>query len=115
MQKLDRKMRKLLPNQVQHYPKADEDPLYVHRKQGRWGLMQLEEAYTVEITKLVEYIDSKEDPLIQTQNVPHIINSAELQTVRCLKTAVQRGTRQIKDSIAEKTKEIWQGKWIIAI
>ena len=27
--------------------------------------MQLEEAYAIEITKLVEYADSKEDPLIQ--------------------------------------------------
>jgi hypothetical protein len=27
--------------------------------------MQLEEAYTVEITKLVEYVDRKEDPLQQ--------------------------------------------------
>jgi hypothetical protein len=27
-----------------------------------------------------------------------------LQTARCLKTELQRGTRQIKDSIAEKTK-----------
>ena len=54
--------------------------MYVPRKQGRWGLMQLEEAYTVEITKLVEYIDSKEDPLRQTVRMhQHIINSAELQ------------------------------------
>ena len=38
------------------------------------------------------------------------INSAVLQTARRLKTAVQRGTRQIKNSIAEKTKERWRGK-----
>jgi hypothetical protein len=38
------------------------------------------------------------------QNAPHIINSAVLQTAGCLKTKIQRGTRQIKDSIAEKTK-----------
>jgi hypothetical protein len=74
-------MRKLLTIHIQHHPKADIDPLYVPRKQGRWGLMQLEEAYTVEITKLVEYIDSKEDPLIQTVRMhQHIINSEELQT-----------------------------------
>jgi hypothetical protein len=33
-----------------------------------------------------------------------------LQTSRRLKTDVQRGTRQIKHSIAEKTKERWRGK-----
>ena len=76
LQKLDRKMRKLLTIQVQHNP----NPLYVPREQGRWGLMQLE-AYTVEITKLVEYINSNEDPLTQTFRMyQHIISSAELQT-----------------------------------
>ena len=39
----------------------------------------------------------------------HNINSAVLQTVRHLKTEVQRGTRQIKDSIAQKTKERSRG------
>jgi len=33
--------------------------------------MQLEEAYTVEITKLMEYVDSKEDPLIQIVRTHH--------------------------------------------
>ena len=52
------------------------------------------------------HVDGKEDPLIQIvithqQN----INSTLLQTARRLKTEVHRGTRQIKDSIAEKTKE----------
>jgi hypothetical protein len=31
-----------------------------------------------------------------------------LQAVRCLKRELQRGTRQIKNRIAEKTKERWQ-------
>jgi len=33
-----------------------------------------------------------------------------LQTARCLKTEVQRETKKIKNNIAEKTKERWQGK-----
>jgi hypothetical protein len=58
-------------------------------------------------------IHRQQNPLIQTVRMhQHIINSAELQTVRCLKTAAQRGTRQIKDGIAEKTKEIREGKWM---
>ena len=68
--------------------------------------MQLEEAYTVEITKLGQYVDRKEDPLIKiVRTHGNIINSAVLQTARRLKTEVQRGTRQIKDSIAKKTKD----------
>ena len=39
--------------------KGDVDRLYVPRKQGGRGLMQLEAAHAVEITKLVEYADRK--------------------------------------------------------
>jgi hypothetical protein len=94
----------------QHHPKADTDHLYVPRKRGGRGLMQLE-AYAVEIMKLVEYVGRKEDPLIQVVRMhQHNIHSVVLQTARCLKTEVETGTRQIKDSIAEKTKEIWERK-----
>ena len=57
LQKLDRKTRKLLTIHGQHHLKADVDRLYVPRKQGGRGLMQLEAAHAVEITKLVEYVD----------------------------------------------------------
>jgi hypothetical protein len=40
----------------------------------------------------------------------NIINSTVLQTARSLSRELQRGTRQIRDNITEKTKEIWQGK-----
>ena len=73
--------------------------------------MQLEEAHAVEITKLAEYVDRKEDPLIQVVRThQHNIDSLVLQRARCLKTEVQKETRKVKDSIAEKTKERWQGK-----
>ena len=98
-------MRKLLTIHGQHHSKGDVDDVYVPIKQVGRDLMQLE-AHTVEITKLVEYTDSKEYPLIQiVRKHQHSINSAMLQTARCLKTELQRGTRQIYDSIAEKTKE----------
>ena len=52
--------------------------------------MQLQ-VYEVDITKLVEYVDRKEDPLTQTVSMhQHNINSAILKTARCLKTAVGR-------------------------
>jgi hypothetical protein len=91
MQKLDRKMRKLLIIYGHHHPKVDVDCLYVPRTQVGRGLMLLEEAYAVVMTKLVEYGDRKEDPLIQICRTHQCnINSAVLQTARCLKTAVQR-------------------------
>jgi len=54
----------------------------------------------------VECVDRKEDPLIQVVKIhQHNTDSAVLQTARCLKTEVQKETRKMKDSIAEKTKE----------
>jgi len=95
----------------QNHPRADIDRLYVSRNQGERGLMQLEAAQAVEITKLVEYVDRKEDPLIQVVRIhQHNIASTVLQTARRLKTEVQRETRKMKDSIADQTNERWQGK-----
>jgi len=111
LQKLDRKTTKLLTIHGQHHPKADVDRLYVPSKQEGRGLMQLEAANAVEITKLVEYVERKEDPLIQVVRThQHNTDSAVLETARCLNTEVQRETRNMKDSIAEKTKERWHGK-----
>jgi hypothetical protein len=68
--------------------------------------MHLEEAYVIEITKLMEYVDSTEDPPIQIVKT-HQKNtkSAIVHTARSLRTELQKGTRQIKNSVAEKTKE----------
>jgi len=67
--------------------------------------MQLEAAHAVENTKLMEYVDRKEDPLIQVVRThQHNTNSAVLQTARWLKKEVQKETRNMKDSIAEKNE-----------
>ena len=55
--------------------------------QGGRGLLHFEEAYSVEITKLLEYVNSKEDPLLQIVRAhQHNINSAMLQTASCIRT-----------------------------
>ena len=73
--------------------------------------MQLEAAHAVEITKLMKYVDRKEDPLIQVVRIhQHNTDSAVLQAARCLKSEVQKETRKMKDIIAEETKERWHGK-----
>jgi hypothetical protein len=64
IQKLDRKTRKMLTIHGQHHPRADIDRLYVPRKEGRRGLIQVEGAYIVETLNLVEYVENKEDLLI---------------------------------------------------
>ena len=67
--------------------------MYVPRKQVGRGLMQLEAANAVETTKLMEYVDMKEDPLIQVVRThQHNTDSAVLQTARCFMAEVQRET-----------------------
>jgi hypothetical protein len=61
---LDRKTRKILTVCGQHHLRADTDRLYVPRK-GGLGLTQMEAAYITGTTKLVEYIERSEDPLLQ--------------------------------------------------
>jgi len=56
--------------------------------------MQIETAYIAEVTKLMEYVESKEDPLIEivrthNQNT----NSTLLQAVRNLKKSFQSETK----------------------
>ena len=73
--------------------------------------MQLEAAHAVEITKLVEYVDKKEDPLTQVVRThQHNTDSAVLQTARCLTTEVQKETRKMKESVAEKQKKDGTGR-----
>jgi len=56
--------------------------------------MQLEAASAIEITKLVEYVDRKEDLLIHVVRThQHNTDSAVLQTDICLKTEVQKETK----------------------
>jgi hypothetical protein len=58
IQKLDRKA--MLRIHGQHHPRADIDRLYVPRKEGGRGLMQVEGAYIAETLNLVEYVESKD-------------------------------------------------------
>jgi IS30 family transposase len=61
----------------------------------------------------VEYVDSKEEPLMQSVKThQRITNSTMLPTARRLKRELQRETRQIKDSITQTTKERWQERRI---
>jgi DNA-directed RNA polymerase subunit L len=45
IKKIHRKPRKILTMYKVHHPKADKDRLYVKRKEGGRGLVQVEAAY----------------------------------------------------------------------
>jgi hypothetical protein len=80
----------------QYHPRADTDRLYVPRKEGGRGLMQVEGAYIAEILNLVEYVENKENPLIQiVRTHQHNTNSALLQTANKFKKSFQSKTKQI--------------------
>jgi hypothetical protein len=94
----------------QHRPRADIDRLYVPKKEGGRGLMQVEGAYIAETLNLMEYVASKEDPLIQiVRTHQHNTNSALLQTANKFRKSFQYETKQIK-KITQNIKVKWKEK-----
>ena len=51
-----------------HHPKADTDRLYVKRKEGGRGLVQVEAAYKAEIINIAEYLNTncKDDQFVNS-------------------------------------------------
>jgi hypothetical protein len=97
LKKLDRKTRKILTIHSQHHPRADIGRLYVPRKEGGKGLMQVEGAYIAETINLIEYVENKEDPLLQIVRIhQHNTNSALLQTANKFKKFFQSETKRIQ-------------------
>jgi hypothetical protein len=84
--------------------------LYVPRKQGGRGLIQLQEAFIIQTMKLMEYVENKADSLIKiTGTHQHKTNLAVLQNAKNIKEKCKKGTRQIKDIVTGMLKERWQG------
>jgi hypothetical protein len=62
------------------------------RREGR-GLIQVEGGCTVEVVKWMEYIESKEEPLIQTMRTHlHHTNSALFLVIKNFKKCLQSKT-----------------------
>ena len=59
IKKIYRKTRKIPTMYKMHHPKADIDRLYLKRKEGERGLVQVEAACKAEIINLAEYINTK--------------------------------------------------------
>ena len=68
IKQIDRKTRKMLTMYKMHHQKADLDRLYVKRKEGGRGLVQVEAACKAEIINIAEYPNTnyKEDPFVNT-------------------------------------------------
>jgi hypothetical protein len=70
--------------------------------------MQMEGVYITETIKLVEYIESKEDPPIQIKKQQHNTNSVLLQTANKFKKCFKSETKQIKNMIAQNINGKWE-------
>jgi Mg2+ and Co2+ transporter CorA len=57
IKQIDRKTRNMLTMYKIHNPKADVERLYVKRKEGRRGLVQVEAAYETETINIAEYLN----------------------------------------------------------
>ena len=62
---MDRKTRKILTMHGLHHPKADVERLYIQRREGGRGLIELEAAYKTAIIGLCDYIKFANDRYIE--------------------------------------------------
>jgi hypothetical protein len=90
----------------QHHSKATLIAyMFPEKREGGRGLMQVEGAYITETLNLVEYVESKEDTLIQIVRIhQHNTNSVSLQTANKFKKSFQSETKQIKNIITQNIK-----------
>jgi len=57
--KINRKTREIVTKYRTHYPKVGEGELYVMRKGGGRGLLQIEAMYKAEVVRFTEYLSTK--------------------------------------------------------
>jgi ElaB/YqjD/DUF883 family membrane-anchored ribosome-binding protein len=108
-----------------HHPKADIERLYVKRKEGEGGLVQVEAAYKAEIINIAEYLNTKykEDQFVNvvkvhenTQpNMNSILKSAakiigELNQLDGKNDAKQDEMQHLKGRLGEVLKKKWKNK-----
>jgi len=120
IKKIDKKTRKMLTMYKMHHPKADIDRLYVKRKEGGRGLMQIEAAYKAEIINIAEHLNTnyKEDQFVNivkshvsTQpNMNSIIKTAAKITEELIQSneksdAKQDGIQHTKARLGESLKK----------
>ena len=79
-----------------HHPRADIDRLYVKRKEGGRGLVQIEAAYKAEIMNIAEYLNTnyKKDQFV---SIVKSQESTQPNTNSIIKTAA-KDNRRIKST-----------------
>jgi hypothetical protein len=104
-----------------HHPKADTDRLYVKRKEGGRGLVQVEAANRAEITSISEYLNTnyKVDQFVnivkryestQPTKNPIIKIAEELSQPNENSDAKQEGIKHTKARLGELLNNKWKNK-----
>jgi hypothetical protein len=127
IKQIDRKTRNMLTMYKMHHPKADIDRLYVKRKEGGRGLVQIEAAYKAEIINIAEYINTnyKEDQFVNVvkshENIQPSTNSIikiaakiteELTQLNEKSDAKQSGIQHTRAKLGKSLKTKWKNKVI---
>jgi len=90
IKKIDRKTTciKMITMYKMHHPNADIDRLYLQKKEGGRGLVQIEAAYKAEIINIAEYLNTnfKEDQFV---NIVKSHESTQLNMNSIIKTAAK--------------------------
>jgi hypothetical protein len=122
IKQIDRKTKNVLTMYKMHHPKADTDKLFVKRKEGGRGLVQVEAAYKAEIINIAEYLNTKykEDQFVKNHystqsNMNSIFKLAakiteELSQLNGKNDAKQDEMHHIKEILGEVLKEKWKNK-----
>ena len=64
IRRIDRKIRKLMTLNRMHHPKADVSRMYIPRKEGGQGMINLEINYKTTTIGLNSYLESSEDRML---------------------------------------------------
>jgi hypothetical protein len=123
IKKIERKTRKMLTMYKMHHPKADIDRLYVKRKEGGRGLVQVEAAYKAEMINIAEYLNTNyiEDQFLNIvqnhESTQPNMNSILKSGTKILEEIIQPnaksdGTQHTKARFGEVLKEKWNNKSI---
>jgi len=112
LRRLDSKTRKYLTMNRMHHPRADVDRLYVKRKEGGRGLIQIENAYITSTIGLDMYLQNNHDPLLRLvyqhdkgKNIYSIHKESNKFKTQCDRIAEQEPPLP-SDSDTEKARKI---------
>ena len=118
IKEIDKKTRKMRTMYKMHHTKADIDRLYVKRKEGGRGLVQVEAAYKAETINITEYLNTNyKEGLFVNIVKNHESTQPNMNSVLKLATKIIEELNQphVKSDGAQHTKgrlrEILKEKW----